>query len=204
MGAAPGPNNRSARVCPSRMATGVRSIRWVASPMAWIDGTLVVKFSSTFTAQCAALSSTPAGSSPRPMVLGRRPVATFFDRGRRAAKSMDNTSVGHCVAHAIAHVVVEAPQHIRTAHDERDLRAQALEQRSELDRDIAAADHEKAARKDGQIEDLVRADRILNSLDPGWRHRARAAGDKDMARGDLASVGKPHTVRVDDGRPLFD
>ena len=117
---------------------------------------------------------------------------------------MDNTVVRHRVAHAIAHVLVEAAQEVRPAHDHRDLRAQALEQRSELDRDIAAADHEKATRKDGQIEDLIRGDRVLEPFDASRHYGARAGGDKDMASGDLAPVGKSHPVRVDDGRPLFD
>ena len=45
---------------------------------------------------------------------------------------------------------------------------------------------------------------MLEPLDAGRRHRTRTAGDEDMASGDLAPVGKPHPVRVDDGRPLFD
>jgi hypothetical protein len=55
----------------------------------------------------------------------------------------------HRVAHAVPHILIEAAQDIGGAHDLRDLSAQALEQRSEFNRDMPAADHEKPARKLG-------------------------------------------------------
>ena len=67
-----------------------------------------------------------------------------------------------------------------------------------------AADNEKTARKDGQIEDLIRGDRVLEPLNSRRHHRTGAAGDEDMAGRNFAPVGKPHPVRVDDRRPLFD
>ena len=57
-------------------ATGVRLMRLVTSPTAWIDGTLEVEYLSTITAPSAA-SCTPAGSRPSFAVFGRRPVANI-------------------------------------------------------------------------------------------------------------------------------
>ena len=45
---------------------------------------------------------------------------------------------------------------------------------------------------------------MLEPLDALRHRRARAAGDQDMAGGDLAAIGKPRLMGVDDGRPLFD
>ena len=56
------------------VATGVNWTRWITSPIAWIEGTLDWKCSSTTTAPFAA-SLTPASARPSPAVCGARPVA---------------------------------------------------------------------------------------------------------------------------------
>mmetsp|Transcript_14049 Transcript_14049/g.48388 ORF Transcript_14049/g.48388 Transcript_14049/m.48388 type:complete len:230 (+) Transcript_14049:543-1232(+) len=63
---------------PSASATGVRLMRFVTSPMAYMPGTLVREYSSTTTAPRPS-SLTPTLSSPRAgrAVLGTRPVANM-------------------------------------------------------------------------------------------------------------------------------
>ncbi len=76
-----------------------------------------------------------------------------------------NAGALHLVAQAVAHVLVEAAQDVGAAQADMDLGAEALEQSRELHRDIAAADHQQAARKSGQVEDLVRGDGVFQPLD---------------------------------------
>ena len=61
---------------PSMSATGVRLTRFVTSPTAQMESTVVCEYSSTFTAPLAS-SSTPTSFKPRSgrSVLGTRPVA---------------------------------------------------------------------------------------------------------------------------------
>jgi hypothetical protein len=73
----------------------------------------------------------------------------ILDAGWQAAQTMNDAVARHRVAHAVPHILIEAAQDVGRAHDLRDLSAQALEQRSEFNRDIPAADHEKPARKLG-------------------------------------------------------
>ena len=61
------------------------------------------------------------------------------------------------VAQAVAHVLVEAAQHVVGAQHLGHLGAELGEQAGELDRDIAAPDHQQPPRKHWQIEDLVGA-----------------------------------------------
>ena len=85
---------------------------------------------------------------------------------------MENDArAGHRVAHAVAHVVIEAAQNIGRAHDLGDLGAEALKERCEFDRDIAAADDQQPAREDRKIEDLVRGDRVFEAFNFLRQHR---------------------------------
>ena len=111
----------------------------------------------------------------------QRAVALFDDARRQAAEAENDARARHRVAQAVSHIVVEAAQNVRRAHDLRDLSAQALEERGEFNRDIAAADHEKAPRKHGQIEDLVGGDRVLEALDAIEQRRTGARRNEDMA-----------------------
>ena len=72
-----------------------------------------------------------------------------------------------------AQVVVEAAQDVLAAIDQRHLRAEAVEDAGELDRDIAAALHQDALRQLLEVEGLVRGDHVLDARDGRAHMRAR-------------------------------
>ena len=81
----------------------------------------------------------------------------------------------------LAQFVVEAAQQLRTAIDQRRLHAQAVEDRGELDRDIAAAHHDHRLGQAFKVERLVRSDRKVAARDVGHLGPG-AGGDQDVLR----------------------
>ena len=75
---------------------------------------------------------------------------------------------------------------------------EAREHPRELDRDVAAPDHDESLRKPLEVEDVVGADGML---DPGdvRKRGLPARRDEDVAGGDRASVDRDR-VRAGDGR----
>ena len=76
----------------SAVATGVRLIRLVTSPMAWIEPTELLEYSSTATAPSAA-SSTPTASSPSLAVFANPNVATVGLSEGAARERFDDVDV---------------------------------------------------------------------------------------------------------------
>ena len=74
----------------------------------------------------------------------------------------------------MAHLVVEASQHLLATVKLRDLRAEATKDRRKLAGDVSPADDHEALRKLGQVEDLVRRDRELAARH--FRHDWPATG----------------------------
>jgi hypothetical protein len=76
---------------PSMSATGVRFMRFVTSPTAQMEGTVVWEYSSTTTAPFLS-SSTPTSFKPRSgrSVLGTRPVAHITSSTTRSSLSPSN------------------------------------------------------------------------------------------------------------------
>ncbi len=70
------------------------------------------------------------------------------------------------------------------------------EDAGELDRDVAAADDEDAARQRGQVERLVRRDGVLDAGN-GRHDRVRAGGDHDVGGG-VALALDLDRVRIDE------
>ena len=184
---------------------------------------LVLK-ASTLTAPWPS-SATPACSSPSPLVCGARPVATrylidieiavvgqfqaqalfvFVDLGRQHAESLVEPRMGERIAQALAHGLVETAQNIAGAKQQRHFRAEPRENAGELHRDIAAADHGEAARKFFEIENLVRADGVLQSGKDGKHRGAGPCGDQNMSgRDDAPALDQTHFMRPDDFGALF-
>ena len=98
----------------------------------------------------------------------------------------------------MAHFVVEAAQDLLAAIELRHLGAEAVEDRRELARDVAAADDDEATREALEVEDFVRADRAFATAHVGW-HRPAAGGDDD-ALGRVAHAADLDLMRADDAR----
>ena len=102
-----------------------------------------------------------------------------------------DAAAAHLVRQRDADVVVEAVEQFLAADDLDDLGAETVEDAGELDRDIAAADDDDAARQGGQVERLVRRDHMLDAGDVRHR-RVPAGGDQDL----LGGVARPSTSTV--------
>ena len=199
-------------------------MRLVTSPTAWIEGTLEVEPLSTTTAP-AASSATPADSRPSPAVFGLRPVATstwsassaspseratrslaprFSIRVGRQPNRSSHAGASELVAQALAHVLVEAPEHVVGAHDFDHLGAEPGEQRGELDRDIAAADDQQPAGKGLEVEDLVGGNGVLEAGDRARRLGPRAGRDEDVPGARRSAAGEPDMMGVDQFGALLD
>src|SRR5690606_1334092 len=98
-----------------------------------------------------------------------------------------------------ADVVVEAPEERIAPVDEGHFAPEAVQDPRELDRDVAAADHERTSGKRIELEHLVRAHRELGAGD-GQLPGPAADGDEDVAGGVAAAVDFDR-VRVDDASP---
>ena len=169
----------------------------------------------------SAPSLTPSGSSPRPAVLGRRPVAkstwsttwvsplstltlrppsTFSIRGDVALDLERDPARAHGAGDVVAQVLVEAAQDLVAAVELDHVGAEAVHDAGELAGDIAAADDEHALRLGLEVEDLVRGDAELGA---GDRRHARA-GRRWRREGGCAVVFRAgreaHPVRVEDRR----
>ena len=112
----------------------------------------------------------------------------------------------HRLGQGVAHVLVEAAQHLVAAIDQRHLAAQTMEDVGELDRDITAADDDDAVGQMRRDEGLVGGDGMLGA--DAIAHVARrppAGGDEDVAGGDRAvRLLQMDRVRVHEFGPLHD
>ena len=103
-----------------------------------------------------------------------------------------------------ADVLVEAAQHALAAMNERHVRAQALENLGELDRDVAAADDHDPLGQTVQMERLVGGDGEFRAAHALRAHDPTAGGDEDPLGGDEPAAREPHLVRADDFGALLD
>ena len=160
---------------------------------------------------------TPAASRPSFSVAGLRPVAAIttsasselpsskrasspapvFSRERELRQGEErDPRLGEPRRQPRAQILVKAAQRQVGAITERDLRAEPRKKRREFDGDIAGAENEQALRKDGEIEDLVRGERELDSRNLGRQHRRAAGRDEDVARAQGAAVGEADGLRT--------
>ena len=86
----------------------------------------------------------------------------------------------------LLHVAVEAAQQARAVVHDLDVGAQPVEDAGHLDRDVAAADDEHAARQRGQVKDVVGDEDELGARE-GRPARRAAHRDQDVAGGDGAA-----------------
>ena len=130
----------------------------------------------------------------RPVGVADFEAVLVLDDLRRLAAEVDGEpAVAHFVGDALTEVGVEATQQPLAAVGERGLDAEPLEDRGELERDVAAADDQRALRQLLQVERLVRADGVLATFDR--RHdRPRTRGDQDVL-GAVALAIDFHFVR---------
>ena len=119
----------------------------------------------------------------------------LLDRRHLAAGDDPDAVLFQFAAQMPPHVVVESAQDIVATADHRHLRAETGENGRELERDVAAAMHQDAARKLGQLECVVRRDCVLDARDNFVIARRPASGDQDMAGPD-AGVAAAHLVRA--------
>src|SRR5258706_14941511 len=87
------------------------------------------------------------------------------DRRRLAAEVDRQPLVSHLLGDALAELGIEAAQQALAAIRERGLHAQAVEDRREFERDVAAADDQRALRQFLEMERFVGGDGVLASLD---------------------------------------
>jgi hypothetical protein len=102
------------------------------------------------------------------------------------------------VCDALAELGVEVAQQAGAAIGQRRLDAEAVEDRGEFERDVAAADHHRALRQALERERLVGRDRVLRA--GNRRHLRPGAGrHQDVFRHPAAAVDLDR-VRVDEAR----
>jgi len=128
----------------------------------------------------------------------RRAVGVGLERAHLRADAEVDTLLDHLGGDVVADVAVEAAQDLLAAIELRHARTQAVEDGSELARDVAAADDSQARRETRQVEDLVRADRAFAARHVG-RRRPAPGGDDDPL-GTMANAGDLDLVRADDAR----
>ena len=136
------------------------------------------------------------------MVAGWR---LFYACGQHAEMKFD-ASMGKPVAHSKTQIIVKTAQHIFAARNKRDVRAEPRENRSELDRDIAATNNQHTLWQCRKIENFVRGDRIFAPRNIRFEHWRPARADKDNSCAQFAAIGnKTHTMRIHDfGAAVFD
>jgi hypothetical protein len=142
---------------------------------------------ANITSSVSSLEPSPYSTSKPPL---REPI--------RCGAEADAHALGrHLLAKAPADFLVEATQQALAAVGEHRLHPEAVEDRGELDRDVAAADHDHAPRQPLEVKRLVGGDRVAASRDVGNRGPG-AGGDEDVLRREPAAADL-HGVRVCDG-----
>ena len=197
----------------------MKAPRPLQSPSAQMCGTLVLSVSSTTIYPCAS-TATPAASSPRSSVFGRRPTARSTcepttagspllaidaDLDVRSARGEADAFGVKADRHAfglqdrldrVRHLGVLAGDQARRLFDHRDLGAEPAEDLGELEPDIAAADDHEMARQAIEFEQRrvgQRAD-LIDAREVR-DHGAAADIDEDLAglegvASDLDRVGR--------------
>ena len=98
----------------------------------------------------------------RPVGVADFEAVLVLDDLRRLAAEVDGEpAVAHLVGDALTEVGVEATQQPLAAVGERGLDAEPLEDRGELERDVAGADHDRAARQALEVKGFVGGDGVL-------------------------------------------
>src|SRR5512135_94166 len=157
-------------------------------------------------AQALAVRHAPGGEQHQ---LGARVLAVAVgDLERAVGLTRDGDRLGAEVQHyslfldllaqARAELSVELAQQAVAPVGERRLHAQPVEDRGELDRDVAAAHHDRAPRQALEAEHLVRSERERLAWDVRDL-RARTGGDENVLRAPAASRDL-HGVGIDDNR----
>ena len=113
-----------------------------------------------------------------------------------------DAAVAHLLRQRDAEIVVEPVQQILAPDDLDDLASEAAEDAGELDRDIAAADDDDAARQFRQIERLVRRDHVLDA--GNVRHGRMPAGRDQDILGGIVPPGDLDRVRIDQHAAALD
>src|SRR3954468_11859556 len=126
-------------------------------------------------------------------------VGVFDDLRRLAAEVDLEALVAHLVGDPVAHLGVEAAQQALAAVREHRLDAEAVEDGSALERDVAAADHQRSLRKPLEVERFVRGNGALAPFDRR-DDRPRARGDEDVPRAVFLALHFDR-VRIEDRRP---
>ncbi len=200
----------------------------MTSPMAKMPGTLVWKSWSTLTKPRLSIS-TPTVSSPSPSVYGPPAdrdqhhvhlqglgVAALHRLDGEAdagfgllgagdlARQLEGQSLFlEGAQHLLGDLAVHAGEDLVEELDHRHLGAEPPPHRSELDADVAAADHHHRLRHLGQRQRPGGADDpFLVDLDPRQRRHVGTGGDQDvlgLERSGLAAVGRRHRHLVGGG-----
>ncbi len=97
---------------------------------------------------------------------------------------------------AVDDLLVVVPEHDVGAVDQRHVASELVEDAGELIGDIAAADDHDPLGQLVEVERFVRADRVLDPVEPG-HHRPSARGDQDLAGGEFLAIREPHLGRPD-------
>src|SRR5256885_3038376 len=124
-------------------------------------------------------------------------IGVLDDLCRLAAEVDIDAIVRHLLGDPLAEVGVEAAQQALAAIRERRAYAEAVQDRGELERDVAAAHDQRALGQALEMECFVRRDGVLAPFDRRY-HRPGAGGDQDVLR-----AGAPpahfYGVRIDEG-----
>ena len=126
-----------------------------------------------FEAEARAVRLAAGGEQDEVGFLARAVAVGDFQIAPRAPGNRDRLTAEmdaqalrlHLFGNALAELRVEAAQQALAAVGERGLHAQAVEDRGELERNVAAADDERARRQPRKVKGLVRADGVLASRD---------------------------------------
>mmetsp|Transcript_1098 Transcript_1098/g.3474 ORF Transcript_1098/g.3474 Transcript_1098/m.3474 type:complete len:346 (-) Transcript_1098:111-1148(-) len=143
-----------------------------------------------------ALGRRAVGELPRDALA---PLSSWFDARGHGALNEGGAVLLHVLLHEPGHLLIKPAQRDR-AHEHGCAHAEARDEASALERDVARANAQRLARRRGEGEDVVRADRVLLSprnvrvARPAARGNHKARG-RELGRRTLL-VGALHGVRV--------
>src|SRR6185312_1029344 len=133
--------------------------------------------------------------------LGVKRVAALLDLGELATERDVHAAPFHRIVNTVADIVVEAAQDLFAAINERDVRAQAVEDVREFECDVAAAGDQNALRQLFEMKRFVRGDAEIAARNdvagPELARRTVAGRDQDLFRRDRAIlVEQTQRVRI--------
>lgn len=133
---------------------------------------------------------------------GQAAIGLLVDTGDVAVELQVEPLLAQFVAQVLTHAAVEAAQEQVATVEQGGLGAQAVEDRGELYGDVAAADHQHAARQALEEERLVGGDRVF--LARNLRHLRPAAGGDENVPGAEALAVHLDAVRVEQAGVAFE